>query len=317
MSQRRKLNRLSKSIITIGVILAILTGLWQIDVVRQNVKLEWSVITGKAWKLQGRLSYPVINSSALGDSRRVIVYTPSGYNSILNANKRYPVMYMLHGAPGYPDDWVRYGRAPAEIEQMVIKSKCPEMIIVCPDISGIGTLGDSECIDAPGRPNAKNADVGTFIWRDVVAWTDSHYRTVHNANSRILAGVSTGGYGAVNMTLQHPDVFGSAFAFSGYYVATPYGWARPVWGKNPSPDRLLSESPLQYISDNKPEWKHLFIYIGEGMDEHPPYPQQSAAFADLLQKYGIPHVHKRMHGKHSWDLWRSLLKDAVNNKFGK
>jgi enterochelin esterase-like enzyme len=57
------------------------------------------------------------------------------------------------------------------------------------------------------------------------------------------------------------------------------------------------------------------VYVGDGFDERPPYPQQSALFVTKLRSAQIPFDHERAPGKHSWDLWRNLLADSLTQYF--
>lgn len=311
-------------IIGFVILAAALTGAWQVDLVRQNAQLLWLAVTGRAWKLRGHVDQYDVWSPVLKQSRTVYVYTPPGYNQSANRAERYPVLYLLHGSPGLPTDWLRYGRAPEEVERLALAHKAPPMIVVCPDGRGIGSLGDSEYLNAPSKvgpapspDDPPGVDVATFIWHELPAWVDTHFRTKAYPSMRLLGGVSTGGYGAVNLALRHPDVFGAGLSYSGYFTADQYGWARPVWGRNPSRDRLDLESPTVYVNGPKAEWHDLYIYVGDGLDERPPYPQQSALFVTKLQAAHITFVHQRMPGKHSWDLWRGLLRDSLTRYFAR
>lgn len=303
---RRKPSRRAALCAGIALLLAVLS---QVDLVRQNAQIFWESATGRGWKLHGALHTVVVWSPALRQNRRVVVYLPPGYET--DTAERYPVVYLLHGAPGVLDDWLRYGRAPETLEKLCESGKARNMILVFPDGRGVGYLGDSEYVDAPGR-QSRGLAVGTFIWRDLPAWIDSHYRTVASRDGRILAGVSTGGYGAVNLGLQHPQVFGALFSFSGYFEAEDSGWARPVWGYHPTASALERQSPLNYLSyGDNPDWRNTYIYIGQGSDERPPYPAEARAFATVLRSKHVPYRYQILPGKHSWDLWRVALTDAL------
>lgn len=313
-SVRRRPSR--GGIIALVVVIGALTWAWQIDLVRQNAQLFWLAVTGQQWKLRGTIHEFQVWSPALKQSRTVYVYTPADYESPSKKSARFPVLYMLHGAPGLPTDWLRYGRAPEVVERLHLQGKVPEMLVVCPDGQGIGALGDSEYVDAPSQPpGTVGADVGSFIWHDLPAWVDNHYRTRTNPAGRILAGASTGGYGAVNLALRHPNVFGGGISCSGYFTATPYGWARPVWGHHSTQAQLDADSPSVYVHGPSPRWQHTYIFIGDGLEERPPYPQQAAAFVGTLKAADIDYVYKRAPGKHSWDLWRGLLRDALTRYY--
>ena len=255
-------------------------------------------------------------SPALGQTRAVLVYTPPGYADPANAHRRYPVLYLLHGSPDAGDGWERYGHASELADELIVKHEIPPLIVVCPDGNGAGRFGDSEYIDAPAVDERPGLRIATWIVRDLTAWTDAHYRTVPAARGRLLGGISEGGYGAVNLGLQHPDVFGSLIALSGYYAADDAGWARPVWGHHPDPARLRAESPQIYVIGPDPRWRGTFVYLGDGAGDRDWYRRQTATFAARLRAAGIASVNRTAPGRHSWDLWRGLLTDALRRMQG-
>jgi len=57
-------------------------------------------------------------------------------------------------------------------------------------------------------------DFERYVARDVVAYTDAHYRTIPERVSRGLVGHSMGGYGATRIGMKHADVFGSVYIMS-------------------------------------------------------------------------------------------------------
>lgn len=146
-----------------------------------------------------------------GDSpdREVSVYLPPTYQS--NENRRYPVVYMLHGFTdsdskwfGFEDHWINL---PEVLDQGFAEDQTEEVIVVMPNAytrfkgsmySTSVTVGDWE----------------TFIAQELVAYIDTHYRTLAEAGSRGLAGHSMGGYGTIRIGMQYPDVFSSLYLLS-------------------------------------------------------------------------------------------------------
>ena len=146
-----------------------------------------------------------------GDSpdRDVSVYLPPTYQS--EANRRYPVIYMLHGFTdsdsqwfGFEEHWINL---PEILDQALAEENSREVIVVMPNAytrfqgsmySTSATIGDWE----------------TFIAKELVAYIDSHYRTLPQADSRGLAGHSMGGYGTMRIGMQYPDVFSSIYLLS-------------------------------------------------------------------------------------------------------
>jgi enterochelin esterase-like enzyme len=136
--------------------------------------------------------------------RDVLVFLPPSYAE--EKERRYPVVYALHGYSIGAEQWSREIHAPQTIEG-AFGLGAREMIVVLPDsktvhngsmYSGSMTTGDFE----------------SFIARDVVTYIDAHYRTIPERRSRGLAGHSMGGYGATRIGMKHADVFGSLYIMS-------------------------------------------------------------------------------------------------------
>jgi enterochelin esterase-like enzyme len=295
------------------VLVAVIIGLLQIDLVRQNLEIVWIDVTGTAWHLRGKSQTLSMWSPALNEDRKVIVYTPPNYGSPQSTALRYPVLYLLHGSPDPGYGWARYGRAQEDVDRLISLEHYPPMIVVLPDGNGQGTFGDSEYIDAPAKQKNKQPGlkVGTFIAVDVVNWTDSHYRTIRSPIGRLIGGISTGGYGAANLGLQRPDLFGTIMSFSGYYRANPTGWARPVWGYHPTYEQLFSQSPMDFVNGRNKKWDKSLVIVGDGASDRLYYRRDTSVFYAKLQASHIQSMKFRYPGRHSWDLWRALLRTSL------
>jgi enterochelin esterase-like enzyme len=299
----------------VGLVLIVFAGgfaLLQIDLVRQNLEIAWIQISGTGWHLHGTSRTLRMWSPALKESRNVIVYLPPGYISG-TAGTRYPVLYLLHGSPDPGYGWSRYGRAQEEVDRLIVDDNYPPMIVVMPDGNGQGTLGDSEYIDAPakqrnGKPGLR---VGTFIVKDVVNWTDSHYRSIQTPRGRLIGGISTGAYGSANLGLQNPQIFGTIMSFSGYYKADSSGWARPVWGRHPSAGEIYSQSPEEFVTANPKKYEDDCVILGDGASDRSYYRSDTDRFYKILSDSHIQVKKFQFPGRHSWDLWRILLQTSL------
>ena len=149
---------------------------------------------------------PSIAGNLAGESadRDVIVFLPPGYAK--NKHRRYPVVYALHGYSIGAEQWTHEIHVPQTIEG-AFSLGAKQMIVVLPDsktayggsmYSGSATTGDFE----------------RFIYHDLVAYIDAHYRTLPNRLSRGLVGHSMGGYGASRIGMQHAEVFGALYIMS-------------------------------------------------------------------------------------------------------
>jgi len=201
----------------------------------------------------GKLIYLEIDSDLVRPrthrhpARQVIVYTPEGYDKPENATRHYPVLYLLHGAPGYPTDFIEFGDWPMMSEKASAETGGVAPIMIMPDGNYTGEKhGDSEWANsADGRDRFED-----FIVDEIVPFTQKRFRTIESPSGRMIGGVSEGGYGCVNLALHHPDVFGAAIALSGYFDNGGFGWARKVLGYDG--EHLRANNPLGYVDTGLP-----------------------------------------------------------------
>jgi S-formylglutathione hydrolase len=142
------------------------------------------------------------------DAPEVSIYTPASYGS--EPNRRYPVVYILHGYSGTDQGWFGPdGRRQAELiaDTVFASGAAQEMILVMPN-----------CYNAYGGCMYANSVTPgyweDYISDDLVAYIDSMYRTIPVRAARGLAGHSMGGYGVMRIGMNRPDVFSSLYALS-------------------------------------------------------------------------------------------------------
>ena len=135
-----------------------------------------------------------VASAALHRTSQVEVLLPDGYGG---GSRRYPVLYLLHGATGHFDDWAASSDLPCFARTL-------GLIVVMPDAA------NGWYADAPG-----GARWETYHIRELIPYIDAHYRTVARRQGRAIAGLSMGGFGAMSYAARHPDLFAAAASFSG------------------------------------------------------------------------------------------------------
>jgi S-formylglutathione hydrolase len=153
-----------------------------------------------------------------GDSpdRDVTIYLPPGYDA--NRNQRYPVVYILHGYLFTDQYWTGTGvsipganmpgaNVTAAMDNLIARGKAKPMIVVMPN--AYSTYGGSMY-----SSSVTTGDWETYIAEDLVAYMDTHYRTIPDRLSRGLAGHSMGGYGAIRIGMKRPDVYSSLYIMS-------------------------------------------------------------------------------------------------------
>src|SRR5580704_10252747 len=161
-------------------------------------KGSWEKIKVHGKSLEGNLE---------GDSpdRDVFVYLPPSYGT--EKNRRYPVVYFLHGYGGNAERYWISMTVPTTADKEMGDGTAHEMILVHPDAYTL--YNGSMYSNSP-----TTGDWETYLTHDLVEYIDAHYRTVANRDARGLAGHSMGGYGTLRLAMKYPEVYSSIYAMS-------------------------------------------------------------------------------------------------------
>lgn len=155
----------------------------------------------------GQLVRHAVDSPSLKRQMPVLVYVPEGYGT---SSKRYPVLYLLHGAGGDENAWCERGGLKARADDMIRRGIIPPALIVMP--------GCPTCWWVDGAVDKAE----TAFWSDLVPAITRRYRTIEARRGRVIAGLSAGGYGAMRYALRYPERFAAVAAFSpAVYAETP------------------------------------------------------------------------------------------------
>lgn len=159
-------------------------------------------ITAEGTVMEVKYESEAIAQNLIGQpaERTIYIYLPPSYNT---GDKAYPVVYFLHGYGDSPqsfmtmyqpkfDEWFNNGEK--------------EFIVVALD--GNTVCGGSFYVNSPSSGNWED-----YVVKELVAYMDQNYRTIPDVNSRGISGYSMGGFGALNLSLKHPDVFCSTLVF--------------------------------------------------------------------------------------------------------
>ena len=241
-----------------------------------------------------------VSSPALGGyADQVYLVLPPGYAS--HPGQRYAVLYLLHGFPGEPAQFLNVGQVASTEATLVAAGQMKPVILVMPAGSR-SLLADEEWANGISRANAWE----TFVARDLVHAIDARYRTIARASGRGIAGLSEGGYGAFNIGLHHPGEFGLLESWSGYVTADNIP---AIFGRDASV--LAYNSPARWITSVagqvRAQHTYVWFYCGAG----DPLASQNRAFAATLTAVGIGHQFFEVPGTHNWRLWRGQMPQAL------
>jgi S-formylglutathione hydrolase FrmB len=139
-------------------------------------------------------------------ARPAVVYVPPAW--FARPRPALPVVVLLHGTPGDPDDWIDGGRAQETADRWAAAHRGVAPVLLMPDVNG--TLdADTECVDSAfGR-------VETYLVQDVVAFARAALGVRPPGRDWAVAGLSEGGSCALMLALRHPRTFGSFADYSG------------------------------------------------------------------------------------------------------
>jgi enterochelin esterase-like enzyme len=235
-----------------------------------------------------RLASPAVG----GRRQEVVVYLPPGYDS--QPTRRYPVLYLLHGFPGTPRAFQHELRMGVIDDVFTTQHRAQPLILVMP-FGSTGQFTDKEWANG----YRSHQDWETFLARDVVHAIDSRYRTIRSGSGRALAGLSEGGYGALNIGLHHPGEFGVLESWSGYERADPL---RSIFGTSSA--RLAWNSPFRLLPRVGRTLRRdvTYIWLYSGTTDR--LRAQNTRFARSLSTLRIRHHYFVANGGHEWALWR-------------
>ena len=232
------------------------------------------------------------NSRVMRGRRTYGVVLPPGYEE--NPTQRYPVIFLLHGGHGTPTSWFEKekGSAVTTLQKLYATDTLPPSIIITPDgYDQRGTTGlrDPEYIDGP------NGKIATHIGNELVKVVQSRYRTLPAPNYWAIGGLSSGGWGAINIGLHNTNNFSILFSHSGYF--------RDKSGSRNSPIDLV-----RTLSPQKRQ--NLRIYLDAGKSDSFSL-NQNRQFSTTLKQLKIATVMREFPGEHSWRYWRQHLTDSL------
>ena len=158
-------------------------------------------------------------------ARTAQVYLPPAY--FRSRHERFPVIELLHGEPGSPADWTRGAYVDVTADDYAAQHHGLAPILVMPDTNG-GWLRDSECV------NGKRGQVQTYLTVDVHDAVVARLRARGNAQSWAIAGLSEGGYCALQIALRNPNFYRTVGDYSGGAGPSVFGGLHKLFVGTPA-----------------------------------------------------------------------------------
>jgi enterochelin esterase-like enzyme len=252
-----------------------------------------------------------IPSTLLKQEMRFSIYLPPDYFA---SQRRYPVVYLLHGYSGRETDWVQFGEANRIIDKLIVDSQLPDVIVVMPD-------GRNDWYVNTFDGAVRYED---YFIKELVPHIDSNYQTRADRLFRATAGLSMGGYGATSLAMKYPEMFCAAAGLSAAYLTDEEMINMPddrynntfqnivgrnLKGKERVAGMWQQNSVFSLIEKKGDALKKIRWYFDCGDDDF--LYKGNAQIHVLMSDKQIPHECRMRDGAHTWSYWRTALPDAL------
>lgn len=242
----------------------------------------------------GEIRTVLYKSRANGVTRELTVYVPPGYDEA--RNRRYPVLYLLHGFANDHHSWHRYGRANDILDNLLAQKRIDPFLVVMPlGYGGAQINGDGTGIPPKGA-GTFGGDAALYerdLLEDIIPMIDKKYRTIADRKHRAIAGFSMGGGQAGRFGLRHLETFSQIGIMSAGMAGGPGG------------------EPLATLAVDKDKANRQIdlLWIACGTDDNAM--KGAKALHDALEQAGIEHTFLETEGAHHWRVWRRYLRDLA------
>ena len=234
----------------------------------------------------------VLRGTFPGTERPGYVYLPPGFSEVV----RYPVVYLLHGMRGSPEEYIAATQLPSFADTEIAAGRLRPFIAVLP------AAGSTNAYDGEWAGPWERALV-----EQIVPWIDARLQTQANAAGRVIAGLSAGGFGAVDIGLRHPSLFGTIESWSGYFTPVadgPFKHATRTVLAAHNPTRLVLEDQSVLVRAKT----RFFVSTGPPHSRWAP-PSQTIDYADRLHALGLRYT-LRIYASKLGE-WRNQLDDGL------
>ncbi len=218
------------------------------------------------------------DSKTVGVSRKMVIYTPPGYSK----DKKYPVLYLLHGIGDIEVDWNQKGLAGNILDNLIADNKAAPMIVVMPN----GRAAKDMTPQTPWDEQfSAFAAFEQDLLADVIPYVESYYSVDPRSESRAIAGLSMGGGQTLNFGLGHLDTF----AWIGAFSAAPN--TKTVEELVPNPVEAAKKIKCLWISCGDEDG---LMHISQDVHRY-------------LKENNVSHVWHVDSGGHTWPVWKNDL----------
>ena len=261
---------------------------------------------------QSEVKQLTIKSEILGVEKVYSIYLPDGYKK---TGEKYPVLYLLHGAWGTNNSWVRDtgGNVQAIADETIAKGDAKKMIIVMPDARGEGERNGGKNM---GYFNVEGWRYMDFFFQEFIPHIDKKFNTIASKEGRAIAGLSMGGGGSFVYAQRYPEIFNAAYATSGLldhrYRAKIKSNSEIPWYWS-----VAMTSPVEYLRNATAEeiekLRSVRWMLDCGDDDAIIF--TNLDFFKEMKREKLDVEFRVRNGKHNWAFWRESLPQILAFSF--
>lgn len=249
-----------------------------------------------------------IFSKKLNCWQKYNVYLPTGFEK---SEKKYPVVYLLHGLYGNYSNWDKSGGMKLVADELISSGEACEMVIVMPN------AGDSDVRNYQnGYFNVEDWPYEDFFYQEFLPEVEKKYRIIGDKEHRAIMGLSMGGGGSVVYSQRHPEMFSSCYAMSAW-LDNKMG---EVGGKNAKKDKLYivaksvsDNSAVDFVEKADEETvkklRTVKWFIDCGDDDF--LMDLSVLLYQNMRAKKIKAELRIRNGVHNWEYWHTALRAAL------
>lgn len=268
-----------------------------------SLMFAWLPLTSNA----GIIVTDSLQSSVLKTVRHFNVYLPNGYDA--DKNRRYPVLYLLHGLSDDHTTWTVRGGLKIVADELIGSGELVPLIIVMPEAGGQPV---KEVWN--GYYNMPDWPYETFFFEEFLPFIEHKYRIVGDKGHRAIAGLSMGGGGSVSYCQKHPEMFSSCYGFSSWLYQDISDDTRTKTDKLSRVNVAVHDNscfkPIEEADDRvKQKLRTVKWFLDCGDDDY--LLAQSERLHMLMRQAAIPCELRVRNGTHNWEYWHTGLRQSL------
>jgi enterochelin esterase-like enzyme len=260
--------------------------------------LSPALLIAQSGKVYDELTLP---SKILKSDRKFAIYLPPDYET---SNRKYPVLYLLHGSGDDQTGWVQFGEVLNITDKAIADGSATAMIIVMPD-GNTGRRGYFN--DIKGDWNYED-----FFFKELIPYIEKTYRAKTEKRFRAVAGLSMGGGGTFMYALHHPEFFAAACPLSAYIgPASVDDFRKSLKNNTTIPDSTVVSYFNRHnaisLVNNMPDAQKKAVRWFYDVGDDDALADGNILMHAAMRKKGIEHEFSVRDGAHTWTYWRASL----------